>query len=130
MSKNLDTLRQGYKNFSKGDIPALLAVFDPNIEWIEPENYPYGETHKGRENIVNEVFSKLRDEFDNFQAAPAEFIDAGDRVIVLGDYSGSFKATGKSFQCRFAHVWTIQDGVAKKMTIYTDASRILDAMHA
>ena len=29
------------------------------------------------------------------RAVPDEFIDAGDAIVVLGKYSGAYKATGK-----------------------------------
>ena len=34
----------------------------------------------------------------------------GDTVVALGDYGGTYKATGKSFSAPFAHVWTLHDG--------------------
>jgi len=37
-----------------------------------------------------------------------------DTVVVLGKYSGTYKATGKSFQANFAHVWKVQEGTEGK----------------
>jgi hypothetical protein len=51
---------------------------------------------------------------------PDDFIDGGDIVVVLGKYSGTYKATGKSFQADFAHVWKIQNGKAMRFVQYTD----------
>ena len=47
-------------------------------------------------------------------------IDAGDTVVVLGKYSGKYKATGKSFEANFAHVWKMQDGKATQFIQYVD----------
>lgn len=33
--------RNLYESFAKGDIPAVLGSFDPNIKWIAAENSPY-----------------------------------------------------------------------------------------
>lgn len=129
MSKNLDVLRKGYQDFSKGDIQAVMQVFDPNIEWTLPDSLPFGGVHVGRDSVAKDVFSRLREDFDNFSVAPNEFIDAGDRIVVLGDLSGTIKNTGKEFRTGFAHVWTIKDGIAKKMVEYADASVVQEAMH-
>jgi ketosteroid isomerase-like protein len=31
----------GYEAFSRGDLPSVLGVFDPNIVWSEAEGSPY-----------------------------------------------------------------------------------------
>jgi ketosteroid isomerase-like protein len=129
MSKNLDALRKGYQDFGKGDIQAVMQAFDPNIEWTLPDSLPFGGTHVGRESVANDVFSKLSEYFDNFSIEPKEFLDAGDRIVVLGEASGTSKRTGKDFRLRLAHVWTIEDGIAKKMVEYADTAVLQEALH-
>ena len=34
-AENVAVVRSVYENFGKGDIPAVLAALDPEIEWIE-----------------------------------------------------------------------------------------------
>jgi ketosteroid isomerase-like protein len=41
---------------------------------------------------------------------------AADTIVVPGQYSGTYKATGKSFTADFAHVWKIENGKATKFT--------------
>ena len=33
---DLETMRRAYEAFNQGDIPAVLAAFDEQIEWHEP----------------------------------------------------------------------------------------------
>ena len=42
MATNVEAIREAYAAFGRGDVPAVLAVLDPNIEWMEPEGYPWG----------------------------------------------------------------------------------------
>lgn len=49
------------------------------------------------------VIMRLGTEWDTFAAVPSEFIDGGDTIVVPGQYSGTYKATGKSFTADFAH---------------------------
>ncbi len=55
---------------------------------------------------------KLGGEWDGFAAVAHEFVADGSTVVALGEYSGTYKATGKSFKAPFAHVWKLQDGKA------------------
>jgi ketosteroid isomerase-like protein len=121
-------MRDLYGDFAKGDIEAVLSIFDPDIEWTEAEGFPYGGTYQGPEEVSSEVFMKLGTEWDGFSAAPTEFIDGGDKIVVLGEYSGTYKATGKSFEADFAHVWTLRDGKAVKFVQYTDTSLVQKAL--
>jgi hypothetical protein len=59
---------------------------------------------------------------------PAEFIDAGDTIVALGKYSGKYKASGKSFEAQFAHVWRLRDGKAVRFTQYTDTLKVREAL--
>ena len=124
----MDILRKGYDDFAKGDIAAVLGVFDSNIEWTAAEGFPYGGTYNGPEAVANGVFMKLGTEWDGFSAVPGEFIDAGDRVVALGKYSGTYKSTGKHFEADFAHVWTFRDGKAVRFVQYTDTALVQKAL--
>lgn len=124
----LEILRKAYGAFATGDIPAVLAIFDPKIEWTEAEGFPYGGTYIGPEAVLQNVFMKLGTEWDGYSAKPTEFIDAGERIVVLGQYSGSYKATGRSFKADFAHVWTLHNGKAIKFVQYTDTALVRRAL--
>src|SRR5712692_3699971 len=108
----LDAVRGVYNAFAKGDIPSVLGFLGSDVEWTEAEGFPYGGTYIGPNAVLEGVFMRLGTEWDGFAAVPDEFIDGEETVVVLGKYSGTYKATGKSFQANFAHVWKVRDGKA------------------
>jgi ketosteroid isomerase-like protein len=129
MSNNhVEILRSGYGNFAKGDIPAVLEVFDSDIDWTEAKGFPYGGSYRGHDAVVNEVFMKLGTEWDGYTVEPSEFLESGEKIVVLGKYSGTYKATGKSFEADFAHVWTLHKGKAVKFVQYTDTALVQAAL--
>ncbi len=71
---------------------------------------------------------KLATEWNDFKAEPDEFLDAGERIVALGNYSGSYKATVKSMNVPFAHVWTLRDGKIVKFVQYTDTLKVSEAL--
>lgn len=117
---NLNSVKAVYQAFAEGDIPSVLGFLSPEVDWTEAEGFPYAGTYHGPRAVLEGVFMRLGGEWNGFAAIPDEFIDAGDTVVALGKYSGTYKATGKSFQANFAHVWRVQDGKAVRFTQYVD----------
>jgi ketosteroid isomerase-like protein len=127
---NLNAVKAVYAAFATGDIPTVLGTLSPDVAWTEAEGFPYGGTYHGPRAVLESVFMRLGSEWDGFAAIPDEFIDGGDTVVVLGKYSGKYKATGKSFQANFAHVWKMQDGKAAQFTQYVDTLLVNQALQA
>ena len=117
---NLKSVKAVYEAFAKGDIFTVLGTLSSDIAWTEAEGFPYGGTYHGPKAVLEGVFMRLGSEWEGFAAVPDEFIDGGDTVVALGKYSGKYKATGKSFQANFAHVWKMQDGKAAQFIQYVD----------
>jgi hypothetical protein len=128
--ENVNILRQGYEAFNRGDIDTVMGIMDPNIEWQEPdvEGLPARGTHHGPEAVANNVFGSVVENWDDFQAVPEEFLDAGERVVVLGRFQGRGKATGGTLDAPFAHVWTLRDGKLVHFRNYTDTANLLQSL--
>jgi uncharacterized protein len=103
---------------------------DPNIEWDEPQapGYPAGGIHRGPQAVANEVFGTIPTYYEEFAAVPQEFIDAGDRVIVLGEHQGKGKASGTSLRAPFVHIATFRDGKWVRFQVYTNTGAIAAAI--
>ena len=127
---NLNSVQGVYDAFAKGDVPGVLGFLDPDVEWTEAEGFPYGGTYVGPDAVLQGVFMRLGTEWDGFAAVPGEFIDGGDAVVVLGQYSGTYKATGKSFRAPFAHVWKVREGKAVRFTQYVDTLVVQKALES
>ena len=52
----------------------------------------------------------------------------GDTVVALGEYSGSFKATGKPFRAPFVHVWRSRGGALVRFRQHTDTAIVQAAL--
>lgn len=127
---NLKAVQKVYDAFAKGDILSVVGFLTPDIEWTEAEGFPYGGTYRSPKAVLEGVFMRLGSEWNDFAAVPDEFIDAGDAVVVLGKYSGTYKATSKSFQAHFAHVWKVRDGKAVRFMQYVDTLLVHRALQA
>lgn len=117
---NLNLVKNVYEAFAKGDVMSVLGFLTPTSEWTEAEGFPYAGTYVGPKAVLEGVFMRLGSEWNGFAAVPDEFVDGGDTVVAIGKYSGTYKATGKSFQAKFAHVWKVQDGKATSFVQHVD----------
>lgn len=130
MTSNLDVVRGVYAAFAVGDIPAVLAALSPKVRWTEAEGGPYGGVWVGPDAVLQNVFMRLGGEWDGFAAVASEFVADGNTVVALGDYSGTYKATGVSFIAPFAHVWKLEDGKVASLHQYTDTVAHLRPLQA
>ena len=127
--ENVALVRGIYDSFAAGDVPAVLGAMSPDIVWNEAENFPLADRNPyvGPDAIVQGVFARLAEQWDGFGVEVDELLDAGDAVIALGHYRGSYRATGKPIRAQLAHVWRIADGKAASFQQYTDTLQVARA---
>jgi ketosteroid isomerase-like protein len=120
-AENVQIVRSVYENFATGDIPAVLAVLDPDVEWIENSQafLPHRGTHRGPDAVASTVFAMVVEHFDEFAVVPEQFHDAGDVVVVEGRAVGTTK-TGGVLDAPAAWVWTVRDGRAVRNRNFHD----------
>jgi ketosteroid isomerase-like protein len=129
MTSAVDAVRRSYEAFERGDMEAVVADMDEEIEWHQAQGLPHGGTYRGLDAVRKAIFDPLDDEWwDDFRADPSEFIDAGDHVVVLGRYTGRAKATGRSLDVPFAHVWTFRDEKAVRFRQFLDTAGWVGAL--
>jgi ketosteroid isomerase-like protein len=100
-----------YETFNAGDIESFLNLFSDDVSWQSPEieNVPLNVKFSGRENLGG--FISDLDNYEEFlKMGPTEFIEQGDRVVVLGNFICRSKTTDKQYATDFAHIITIKEG--------------------
>lgn len=124
--ENVAVVRGIYDAFAAGDVPGVLGRMAPDIVWNEANNFPYadGNPYVGPEAVANGVFARCVSEWDGFGVAIDEILDAGDTIIALGHYTGTYKATGKPQNTQLVHVWRISDGKAAGFQQYADTLHV------
>ena len=110
---NVELVKEAYSNFATGNVPAVLALFDPAIEWRECKGMPFVKgdgVFIGSESIVENVFMNLPVFFDGFNISVSELFGTENKVVMVGYYQGTNKATGNYFKANATHVWSVKDG--------------------
>ena len=118
---NTEIAKKAYEFFGSGDIQGLLNLYSDDIKWTTPkiENAAYSGSREGKEALV-EFFEKLAESEEFSQFEPKEFIAEGDKVVVLGEFAATVKATGNTYSAEWVHVTTFKDGKITEFQEYFD----------
>jgi ketosteroid isomerase-like protein len=124
MPTNKEIVDAAYASFAEGDVPAVLAMMDPNIEWSEAEGWPlYDDTFIGPQAIVDGVFMRLGEIGDNFALHVTQLVADGDTVVALGTYTWDRTDSGEPAEVKMAHVWTLDGGKLIRFQQHVDTAK-------
>jgi ketosteroid isomerase-like protein len=129
MQTPFQVVRDFYDHLARGDFAAILSLMAEDIEWTEAERFPYySGTWHGPQAVLNNLLIPLSRDWTDFAAKAHEYIVEGNRVVALGTYSGTYKATGKSTTADFANIWTVRASKLQSFHMHTDTAKVLEAM--
>jgi uncharacterized protein (TIGR02246 family) len=128
--RNIDIVRGLFDVWGKGDLEGFLGMLDPDVEWRFADNFVYGKVNPliGRQALREGSLKRLRTDWEDFNALPTEFLDAGEYVVVLGHYVGTYKATGKKLRAQFTHIYKIRNDKVAQWRQSVDTKAFDDAM--
>jgi ketosteroid isomerase-like protein len=117
---NVDNARAAYQAFGEGDLQKLGESFTEDAVWVTSDELPLGGEVEGRDTILAN-FAQIPNYWTSFSVEPAEFIDAGDYVVVKGTQrAGNDKG---SFEAPFLHLLQFEDGKTVRGEFFTDSAK-------
>jgi hypothetical protein len=126
---NLEILVQGYKAFAAGNVEGAIANWSDDIVWEECIGLPFVKgdgKYLGKQAVVQDILALIPELYDNFNIEVSDFVDGGDRIVMVGHYCGTWKATGKKFRANATHTWTLKDGKAVQFFQAVDTATIIN----
>ncbi|WP_331963182.1 nuclear transport factor 2 family protein [Ohtaekwangia sp.] len=126
---NLEIIKSTYEGKTSEENGRNLALHvSKDIRWTEAQGFPYAGTYIGIDAITKNVFSRLGSEWIDYKLTVEDYVASDDRVIAYGTYSGTYKATGKSFKARVAHLWKLEHGRIVSFEQIVDSKPVADVM--
>jgi ketosteroid isomerase-like protein len=125
-SPNESVVRRLYR--ARGNPEVVSQVLARDVRWEVVHGFPYSGVYNGLDNVLRDFFGRLFTDFDEFVVDGSEFFESGEDVIALGSYSGRATKTGKRFTARFAHVWTLKDGLIVRLQQCADTVQLARAL--
>ncbi|HET9691751.1 MAG TPA: nuclear transport factor 2 family protein [Acidimicrobiales bacterium] len=121
----VELLEGGYRAFAAGDIPAVLALFDPGIAWHEPGRNPVAGDYKGHDEVVGFFGRLMEGSGGSFRLDVHDVVAAGDRVLALVTEHAS--RHGAQMAVGAVHSWGFADGVFTEFSNYYADQAAVDA---
>ena len=110
----------GDDGVKRGDIDHLRQIFAEDIEWIHPA---LGGTFHGADSVINDILLPFFEKWE-LELDFDRYIEDGNTIVVLADYGGLYRPTGKSFSEPTAHVWDLEDGRIVRFRQYVDVASL------
>ncbi len=123
-----EIVEQFYAALDADDVDAMLALCadDIVIGYPAADRLTYGGEWHGREAVA--VFLDTHEEAEEIlEFAPTSMVTEGDVVVVLGDFRGRARATGREWSTRFVHVMRVEGSKVRRWESFFDTAAALAA---
>ena len=128
MMSNIDIVRAHYAASAQGNLDVMMAHVSPQVRWTEMAGFPCAGTWVGPQAVAENVFAVLGRDWIGYRFELQSLIDAGEHIVGVGSYHGTYRATGKDMQARVAHIWHLQNGKIVAFEQFTDTLLVRQAM--
>ena len=118
-----------YAARNRGQVDAVLAECDPDVEW-----HPHLATLGGKPIFghagVREYMASLTEDWEYFHHEPEEFFGVGDNLVAFVHTSARGKSSGIELDVPVGHVFSFRDGRVLRFVTYLDRSEAMRAAEA
>ncbi len=125
LAAETETLRAAYAALNRGDVSAMVALFDPQIEYSEPAGFPGAGTYRGRGELERHV-TKMRGQWAEGTCEPERFIMAGDKIVVFAQVHVRFENHTDWIDGPVTDVYTFRGGTAVHWRTFADREQALE----
>ncbi|HEU5083878.1 MAG TPA: nuclear transport factor 2 family protein [Acidimicrobiales bacterium] len=118
--QNRETVRRGYEAFGRGDMDALLSLYNDDAVHVVPGSSPLSGAHKGKESVA-ELYAALFERSGGTFRVQLDHVlsDGGDRVVSI--HTASLEKDGEAFTQTEALLFTFRNGkVAEIQDFFAD----------
>jgi 2-(1,2-epoxy-1,2-dihydrophenyl)acetyl-CoA isomerase len=130
VTETMHAVRTLYDAFARQDATALLAALAPDFHGVVADGMPagLGGNYDGPEPMLRDCWARVFALAD-VRPVPTEYLPvAADRVVVIGYYDGTARATGRPLCAAFAHIVRVFADRISELVQITDTARWHDAL--
>jgi ketosteroid isomerase-like protein len=124
---NPEIVQAAYDALARGDVPAILALFDSEVEITEAESLPYGglyHGHAGAQQLLGSMFAA----WETFQVSVERLVPHGDEVIAFLQIRGKLRGSGRALEMPAVEVFSLRYQKIRSITpFYWDTAAIAGA---
>ena len=111
--ENKELVERGYAAFTSGDLDTVMALFDDDIEWVQPGQSAVSGTFHGKSEVL-EQFGRLAEK--GLTIKLERLVAEGDTVVALTEVTAGGQTSHD------ADVFTIRDGKTVHVQVHGDTA--------
>jgi len=120
-------LKDAYTALGEGDESPALAMLAPDCEWRESAELPGVDAVRGRDEIAR-FLREFLEPWERFEQVIDEVVAHGDRIGLVIHVTAVGRSSGVELDTRYAHVWTMRDGLGVRVDAYRDPAAARSAL--
>jgi uncharacterized protein len=122
----IEQMRAAYRALADVDLEAAMPLIHPDVEVRDRPEAPDPQTYRGHDGVRKALLATF-DTFEMVVFEPERFVEFGDHVVVVIRMRGQGKGSGVPVEDRIAHLWTLRDGMAWRLQVYSDPDEAIAA---
>ena len=122
----METVKRAYAALNRGDLPTMLGLCDPEVEFDNTNAVFEAAVYHGHAGLV-EFFSLGKDMWETQRFEPEEVIPVGDDQVLVSQRIVSVGRDGVQTIARNAAVYTLKQGKATHIKSFQTKSEALEA---
>jgi ketosteroid isomerase-like protein len=126
--RNIEALRPVYEAWARGDDwRAGFDVYGDEMTWGWSEEFPDIHGTYGDPDEAAALMGQWLSQWENWRCEAEQYVPVADRVVVLTRYRGTGRGSRVEVDTKGAHVWTMRDGRAAALMVFSDRDKALAA---
>ena len=129
--ENVELLRRCFAIANERGVDAAADAFghllDDEFGLEEATDMPDRDSYQGKDAFIANM-KKLEQDFDQLRIQPLEFVDLGEKLVVVVSMAGRGRASGAPVELTFAQLWTLREGKAVSLHDYASKAEALEAV--
>ena len=123
--ENVAALETVYAEWRRGNFRERFDLYAPDMEWGWSREFPDLEGVVRDPELRSARLREWLSPWEDWRVEPQEYVAAADRVVVLARYTGRGKGSEVAIESLGAHVWTVREGRAVRLEIFSDREAAL-----
>jgi ketosteroid isomerase-like protein len=115
----VEIVRRGVEAYASADVETMLQVAHPEIKWKQAEEPSAVRGYEG----VARAMVRWNEIWDEPRIDAEEYIDGGDRIVVVIRHRGRGKVSGVEIDMASYHLFTVRAGRIVSMHEYGPGRR-------
>ena len=123
---SVELVRTVLGQWARGDFRSGSDLFAADFEWKQRPDAVEPGSHRG--GSIGAALRELFGVWENYRIEADEYIDAGDRTVVVGRARGTARGSGMELDQSLFFLWTARDGKLASVELFRDRADALEAV--